>query len=65
VNPLSTQGVYRESSLGKPETQEKAALSTLSTPFEGKDDTLCIHEYPSGKGCYFCDPDHPARKGCS
>jgi hypothetical protein len=23
----------------------------------------CIHEYPGGKGCYLCDPNHPARKG--
>lgn len=22
----------------------------------------CIHEYPGGKGCYLCDPNHPARK---
>jgi hypothetical protein len=23
----------------------------------------CIHEFPDGKGCYLCDPTHPARKG--
>jgi hypothetical protein len=23
----------------------------------------CIHDYASGRGCYLCDPDHPARGG--
>jgi hypothetical protein len=22
---------------------------------------LCNHEYPGGKGCYLCDPNHPYR----
>jgi hypothetical protein len=23
----------------------------------------CIHNYPGGKGCYLCDPEHPYRSG--
>jgi len=23
----------------------------------------CNHNYPGGKGCYLCDPEHPSRKG--
>ena len=23
----------------------------------------CIHDYVSGRGCYLCDPNHPARGG--
>jgi hypothetical protein len=38
---------------------------------DGGDDDLqtspsengCIHGLPGGKGCYICDPDHPARRG--
>ena len=32
----------------------------------GGGETWCIHEYPGGKGCYLCDPQHPHRlKGAS
>jgi hypothetical protein len=30
---------------------------------EGTESVRCIHEYPGGKGCYLCDPNHPAKKG--
>jgi hypothetical protein len=26
-------------------------------------DGPCIHDYPSGKGCFLCDPEHAARRG--
>jgi hypothetical protein len=22
---------------------------------------VCIHDYPGGKNCYLCDPNHPYR----
>jgi hypothetical protein len=37
-------------------------VSGLSGGFGGEGDTtMCIHEYPGGKGCYLCDPNHPYR----
>ncbi len=27
----------------------------------GQTTTTCIHDYPGGKGCYLCDPQHPLR----
>jgi len=30
---------------------------------EGGEPVMCIHGYAEGKGCYLCDPNHPARKG--
>jgi archaellum biogenesis ATPase FlaH len=31
---------------------------------EGQEDhePRCIHEFPGGKGCYLCDPEHPHRR---
>jgi hypothetical protein len=29
----------------------------------GSETVSCIHDYPEGRGCYVCDPNHPTRKG--
>jgi hypothetical protein len=28
---------------------------------QGDHEPRCIHEFPDGKGCYLCDPEHPHR----
>jgi len=29
---------------------------------QGSHEPRCIHEFPGGKDCYLCDPDHPHRR---
>jgi len=45
------------------ETRSGYPVTAVIGYSEGPDSGKCIHEIPGGKGCYLCDPDHPARKG--
>jgi hypothetical protein len=29
---------------------------------QGDQEPRCIHEFPGGRGCYLCDPNHPHRR---
>ncbi len=61
----------RESGLDKPDVQDGHVFSSRwpdvqdgqrSSLPEGGHLEDCIHDYPGGKGCYLCDPNHPYRQ---
>jgi hypothetical protein len=60
VGTLGTVG-----SLGKDAKDEHADSAYLREGCQegqGDHEPRCIHEYPGGKGCYLCDPEHPHRR---
>jgi transcriptional regulator with XRE-family HTH domain len=54
------QGSKHEKGLGKGQTaRDDGAFGMFGTSEDSE--PLCNHEYPGGKGCYLCDPNHPYR----
>ena len=45
------------------ETESGYPVTPVIGYSEGSEPIKCIHGFAGGKGCYLCDPNHPARKG--
>ena len=45
------------------ETESGYPVTPVIGYSEGNESVRCIHDYPEGRGCYVCDPNHPHRKG--
>ena len=57
ANPFSP---YSANSEGNAEDVSKEGKQSKDSDYT-RSPIVCIHGYPAGKGCYSCDPQHPAR----